>query len=77
MGSLAKLSAVAQCSVSDGLSVEEPYVDFTHFVRPMTNPDGVSEKSVPLMVSSIEMMGIGLGLTQSKAHLDYNLARCP
>lgn len=81
MGSLAKPSVVAQCSASGGLSVEEPYADFTHSMRTMINLDGVHEKSAPqsetngcLVVSSMEKVGIGLGPKQSEAHLVYNLS---
>ena len=57
MGSLVMPSVIAQCSVSDGLSAEEPCEDFTHSMRPMINPVGVYVK--PRLV---ELVGIGLGL---------------
>ena len=54
MGSLAKPSAVAKCTISDGFSVEEsltildkPDVDLTHSMRTMMNPDGDHKKSAP------------------------------
>ena len=80
MGSLAMPSVLVQCSVSDGLSAEEPFADFTHSMRQMSNPNGVYVKLAPLpetvgcpVLSSLEKVGIGLGLKQSEAHLDYKL----
>ncbi|KAK7848722.1 sodium/hydrogen exchanger 7 [Quercus suber] len=77
---IAMPSVVAQCSVSDGLSAEEPFADFTHSIRPMSNPDGVYVKSDPQpeiggcpVVSLLGKVGIGLGLKQSEAHLVYKL----
>lgn len=74
-------SAVAQCFVPDHLSAEESYVDLTHSVRTMTNPNGVNEKSDPLyetlgclVVSTKEMVGIGLGPKQLEAHFSDNLS---
>ena len=61
MGSLAMPLVVAQCSVFDGLSAEEPYADFTHSMRLMINPNGVYVKP-----RSVEKVGIGLGPKQLK-----------
>ena len=54
MGSLAKPSVVAKCTIFDGFSVEEsltildkPDEDLTHSMRTMMNPNGDYEKSAP------------------------------
>ena len=80
MGSLVMPSVLVQCSVSDGLSAEKPFADFTHSMRPMSNPDGVYVKPAPQpepvgcpVVSLLEKVGIELGLKQSEAHLVYKL----